>query len=176
MDAAAEVALLALLSGPGAAPRNDFMRRELEERVREVGDAPRARGEAALLPQPVRSAIDVAGRGALRAELHALAALDEGAFRFASDAVRIELVERGASWLERRRAFLAACEPLEAALRASLGLPEVPGALPHPAVLPHPRTQRWLEAALGHSIALGPPPRPALTLRSHRRSVVVFEG
>lgn len=184
-DGVAEAAVLRLLARPQVQARNDFIRREVAEGHASLPGPPADHWNTAVegaLPHFVRATVSAAIARASRlepvapaaaAELGRIAALQEGAFCASNSAVLAELAVLCACYLDVRRAFVDANAALEARVREALALDEASPTEPHAAVLPRARALRWLEAALGHTVVWGAPPRAAVTLRNHRRAVAL---
>lgn len=175
----------------GLTPRNHFMRDKRQTRLNALAEeTPIALAQVSaaletLMPQELSPTHAAKLTHALTASasscsawpqrlqtLHTLLDQNEGAILIRDAPTRTALAAQACAYLTAYLAFADAQWTLERTIRAALGLnPDAP--MKFNALLLPTRALTWLEAALGHRLIRAHAPFSELTLKNHRRSVVI---
>jgi len=172
-------------------PKNDFIRRKLEDRAAGFGPSTdvAVRHVLAALPcslpsataEPIRLAVtggclDAGAKANAIAAIGGLLEAGEGAIDLADPSQHRAFASRVADYLVTYRAFAAAFWELERALRGGIGVGVSAPLKLHGAVFGPGRTLDWQSAVSGHRLASTPESTGPIVLRSHRRAVEVIPG
>jgi hypothetical protein len=171
-------------------PKNDFVRRKLAERGRDLGESTRPaqpwhavlalpRSLPAEWAEPIRLSVtgghlDAPTKSVALDAICGVLAAHDGAVQLASSDLVRPFASRMADYLTTYRAFARAFWHVEHALRSRLGV-AVQGPLElHGSVFGKARTLEWHSAVSGHGLATTPYDGCPVVLRNQHRAVEVL--